>query len=419
MANKLSNRRQFRSLSIQQPSDKPIIEIQCHDLCAKYLVSDEVIGQGTTAVVKRGVHKASGVAAAVKEIKTYGDEELFDVVAKEFDLMKNLRHPNIVRVHDLYISRPINKVYLCMDLVNGSTLKGAVEAQGKIAETTMQPLFQQLASAVSYVHSKKIIHRDLKPDNLLLDESMANLYICDFNFSRDLADGLCLTSRVSAATFAAPEMLLGKSMLGEEADIWSIGVCLYYALSGGFTPSSRKACYRKAINDDVSLGNYLAEATSSERFEWIKAARLSKESSVAQLLCTCLNPDPSQRPDALQLLAHPWLSPAEDAVSASDGRLPERKKHRSRTWSWGAKLSKDGNMAFRTHRLCLSGLGGNMSEEPSLLGTVLDGEEDDIVSTVASETDASPRLHPSIASPAGCLFTSFPRSPKSVKDGNA
>lgn len=406
MVNKLINRRQFTSLSIQQPSAEPSIDIQCRDLFANYFISDDVIGSGTTAVVKLGVRKSSGAVAAIKEIKTYGDEELFDAVAQEFDLMKHLKHPNIIKVHDLYMSSRINKAYLCMDFVNGWTLKGAVEAHGKIVETTMQPLFQQLASAVSYIHRQKIIHRDLKPDNLLLDKSMENLYVCDFNYSRKLADGVCLTSRISATTFAAPEILLGQSALGEQADVWSIGVCLYYALSGGFTPTSRKACYRKAIVDDASFGKYLAEATSTERFEWMKSAGLSKESLVAQFLHTCLNPDPCQRPDVFQLLAHPWVSPAEDAPNATDDGLPEEHNHRSSSWGMSGKpskkLSDEGNMALRAHRLCLSGFDGC----ESVLGQsqqMLDGEEDD--STVASEADVSPRLHPTVM--LGSIYHKF------------
>jgi len=370
MASKLKNRRNFLSgLTIQTPCAST--ETECHELHAKYVVGDEIIGQGTTAVVKSGTQKQSGLPIAIKEIKMYGDEELCEVVRKEFTIMKSLSHPNIVKVHDLYFSPNMTKAYLCMDLVRGGTLQGAVETHGKISEATMRPLFEQLASALSYLHRKRITHRDLKPDNLLVSENLDKLYLCDFNYARKLSDGSALTNRVGAMAFASPEMLLGTGILGEQMDIWSIGVCLYFALSGGCTPTQRKG-----LGDQKSFGEYLANANTAERHEWIRIIGLSKESLVAQVLWACLNPDPSQRPDAMLLLAHPWVSPTDDM----DEGPPPLRRTPSGTFHFAPLGTTTCSMASRSQRLCAHGFGAG--EQPF-------SDRSD-VSTIASSGDASP-----------------------------
>jgi serine/threonine protein kinase len=307
----------------------------------------------------------------------YGDEELCEVVRKEFKIMKSLRHPNIVKVHDLYFSPNMTKAYLCMDLVRGGTLQGAVERHGKISEATMRPLFEQLASALSYLHCKRITHRDLKPDNLLVSESLDKLYICDFNYARKLADGCTLTNRVGAMAFASPEMLLGTGILGEQMDIWSVGLCLYFALSGGCTPTKGK----KGFADQKAFGEYLANANAAERLEWIRLIGLSKESLVAQVLWACLNPDPSKRPDAMLLLAHPWVSPTDDMDG--DSAQPPIRRTASDACHF-APQSRKSCMASRSQRLCAHGL---VLEEPPL-----SDRSDSEASTMASSTDASPCL---------------------------
>jgi serine/threonine protein kinase len=167
-------------------------------------------------------------------------------------------------------------------------------------------------SAVAYLHCKRITHRDIKPDNILVCNSMDKLFICDFNCARKLADGATLTNQVGTMLFAPPEVLLGQGLLGEHTDIWSAGMCLYFALSGGSTPATGKI-----FSSVETFGEYLANVTSADRQEWITSIGLSRESPVAQVVWACLNPDPAQRPDATLLLAHPWVTPKEECLRLS------------------------------------------------------------------------------------------------------
>jgi len=357
----LLNRRRFAgSLKINAP--EACVGADSQALQTKYLVSDEILGQGTTAVVKRGTCKKNGHAVAIKEIKTYGDEELGEIMRKEFELMRALQHPNIVGVYDFFLAPQLTKAYLCLQLVDGKSLERCVMTEGKLTEEAMRPLFEQLVSALVYLHCKRIIHRDLKPDNVLVCSTMDKCLICDFNCARNLADGCTLTNRVGTMLFAPPEMMLGRGLLGEQTDIWNAGMCLYYALSGGCTVATGKS-----FASNASFGEYLANATSAERQKWIASIGLSKETAVAQVLWACLNPDPAQRPDAMLLLAHPWLTDdrQEDIPSilrstSSPMNTPKVFNSKSTPMNVGGynqPKTDAKSRAARSERLCANGLG--------------------------------------------------------------
>jgi serine/threonine protein kinase len=321
-------------------------ETCCPGLQAKYTVSDDILGQGTTAVVKRGTSKEKGHAVAIKEIKTYGDDELANIMRKEFTLMQSLRHPNIVQVYDFYIATNVSKAFICMQLVEGESLESCICKQGKIDEDTMRPLFEQVCTALGFLHCKRIIHRDLKPDNILVTHDMEKVLLCDFNTARQLADGCCLTNRVGTQLYAAPEMLLGLGLLGEQADIWSLGMCLYFALSGGYTVATGKS-----FAGNNAFGEYLLNAASAERQEWIKSAGIPKESPVAQVLWACLHPDAAERPDTRLLLAHPWLAHDIPPILRTKS-TPKTMCHKPRR----LRLTDSENATARSQRLCSRGL---------------------------------------------------------------
>lgn len=352
----------FASLTIAAPAT-PSQEVENKAFLAAYEITNEVLGQGTSAVVKRAIRKDTPrIQAAVKVMRTYGDEELCETVRKEFEIVKSLRHPSIVEVYDLFLAPNLSTAYLCMELVTGATLQAHVEVSGAMLESTMQPLFEQLASALCYLHCKRVTHRDLKPDNLIVDTDLQRLRICDFNCARRLADGGTLTPCVGTMAFAPPENLLGKGIMGDQGDIWAAGSCLYFALSGGATLAS-KLC--RQCSSPQTLGMCLVNTTPAERREYIRSIGLPKDSLVAEVLWGCLNPDPAQRPDSMLLLAHPWVSPTGDTQEGL---------------SFSSQVPP-GAMATCSQRLCSRGLGSDCTQP---LSSRSEG------STAASDPDTPP-----------------------------
>lgn len=95
-------------------------------------------------------------------------------------------------------------------------------------------MYQQLISAIEYIHKVGIVHRDLKPENILLDHNN-NVKLVDFGLSNMYKPGETLKTACGSPCYAAPEMIKGERYLGLNADIWSSGVVLF-AMVCGFLP---------------------------------------------------------------------------------------------------------------------------------------------------------------------------------------
>lgn len=317
------------------------------DLNAKYTITSEVLGTGSSAVVKKATRKDNSDVneIAVKFMKVTGDEGLCDVIQREFHLIKELRHPSIVQAYDLFLAPDRSLAALCMQLVRGSTLKDLVKKQGAIQEDTMRPIFKQLISGLSYLHRKRVMHRDLKPDNLLIEDGLEHLRICDFNVARKLAEGRTLTPLITDKHFSAPEVLLCDAKMGERADIWGAGVCLHYALTGGMTLPGISEIEHLPPRQ---LGQRLLDITEKQRLRWVEKPGLSWESPAVNVLWGCTHPDAYQRPEPYLLMAHPWLSRIEDVTGQE-----YKKKHMSHTAE---------AMETCALRVCSTGFGSNLDD---------------------------------------------------------
>ncbi|XP_021277489.1 CBL-interacting protein kinase 24-like isoform X2 [Herrania umbratica] len=144
--------------------------------------------------------------------------------------MKIVRHPNIVRLHEVLASR--TKIYIVLEFVSGGELFDKIVHRGRLSENESRQYFQQLIDAVSQCHSKGVCHRDLKPENLLLD-SYGNLKVSDFGLSALPQQGVgLLHTTCGTPNYVAPEVLSNQGYDGAAADVWSCGVVLFVIMAG-------------------------------------------------------------------------------------------------------------------------------------------------------------------------------------------
>ncbi|CAN1216874.1 CBL-interacting serine/threonine-protein kinase 24 [Linum perenne] len=173
----------------------------------KYEVG-RTIGEGTFAKVKfaRNMETGENVAMKVLVKSTILKHRMVDQIKREISIMKIVRHPNIVRLHEVH--------------------------QGRLKEHEARRYFQQLIDAVDHCHCKGVYHRDLKPENLLLDTA-GNLKVSDFGLSALPRDGVgLLYTTCGTPNYVAPEVLSHQGYDGAAADIWSCGVILYVLMAG-------------------------------------------------------------------------------------------------------------------------------------------------------------------------------------------
>jgi calcium-dependent protein kinase len=85
----------------------------------------------------------------------------------EIDILKNLDHPNIMKLYEVYEDR--SHLYLVTELCSGKELFDEILTRGKLSETDAADVMRHLLSAIAYCHRKNVCHRDLKPENILID----------------------------------------------------------------------------------------------------------------------------------------------------------------------------------------------------------------------------------------------------------
>ncbi|PNY15860.1 CBL-interacting serine/threonine-protein kinase 8-like protein, partial [Trifolium pratense] len=147
------------------------------------------------------------------------------MIKREISIMKLVRHPYVVRLHEVLASR--TKIYIILEFITGGELFDKIVHHGRLSEAEARRYFQQLIDGVDYCHSKGVYHRDLKPENLLLD-SLGNMKISDFGLSALPEQGVSmLRTTCGTPNYVAPEVLSHKGYKGAPADVWSCGVILY------------------------------------------------------------------------------------------------------------------------------------------------------------------------------------------------
>ena len=114
--------------------------------------------RGKFAVVKKCVHTTSGDTYAAKMVKY--DEDTIDIVRKEFDIWRELSHPNLVLLHDAYLVRKY--LILICDIVKGIPVMDYLTRFDTLTENEVANCIQQLLLALEYMHQLDIVHLDIK-----------------------------------------------------------------------------------------------------------------------------------------------------------------------------------------------------------------------------------------------------------------
>ncbi|MEV0902641.1 protein kinase [Actinoplanes sp. NPDC049802] len=190
------------------------------------------IGQGATGTVWRGEHHPTGEPVAVKLLheSLLRQPRLVTRFVQERTILLMLRHPNVVRVRDLFSVG--ETLALVMDLVDGGNLRDHLHRDGTVPPAEAARLAAQIAAALAEAHELGIIHRDLKPDNVLLDGD-GQTRLTDFGIARILTLPSMTTPNAVVGTphYMAPEAFHGTTP-SAATDVYALGVLLYELVSG-------------------------------------------------------------------------------------------------------------------------------------------------------------------------------------------
>lgn len=191
----------------------------------------EKIGEGTYGVVYKAQDRLSGDIVALKRIRLDNEDEGVPCTAvREISLLKELQHPNIVRLHD--VLHRDKKLTLVFEYVDTDLKKFIDTNSGDLDLATIRSMLWQLLRGVAFIHSKRVLHRDLKPQNLLINRR-GILKIGDFGLARTYGVPVrSYSNDVVTLWYRAPDVLLGSRQYTTAIDIWSVG-CIFGEMATG------------------------------------------------------------------------------------------------------------------------------------------------------------------------------------------
>ncbi len=213
-----------------------------------------VIGRGGMGTVYEAAILDRGEPAprvALKLLETSGAEA--DVVGSEHDrrahrrLARELRafarieHPNVTAALDIGFDERTGVAYVVMELLQGTDLASRVRTAGPLRWEEAVDLVAQAARGLGAIHRAGLVHRDVKPANLFLHrpEHAGEIVVkvCDFGLVRSHEASTPPSETRSGAllgspAYISPEQLRDPRRADPRSDVWSLGVSLYFALSG-------------------------------------------------------------------------------------------------------------------------------------------------------------------------------------------
>ncbi|XP_078413156.1 serine/threonine-protein kinase Nek2 isoform X1 [Cetorhinus maximus] len=216
----------------------------------------ESIGSGSYGRCQKIRRKSDGKVLVWKEMD-YGSmsEAEKQMLVSEVNLLRELKHPNIVRYYDRIIDRTNATLYIVMEFCEGgdlaSLINKCIRERRYLEEDFALRVLAQLALALRECHRRSesgrtVLHRDLKPANVFLDVQH-NVKLGDFGLARILQhDTSFAKTFVGTPYYMSPEQINHMSY-NEKSDIWSLGCLLYElcALSPPFTAYNQKELAEK------------------------------------------------------------------------------------------------------------------------------------------------------------------------------
>lgn len=191
----------------------------------------EKIGEGTYGVVYKAKDRVTGEIIALKKIRLEAEDEGIPSTAiREISLLKELQHPNIVRLYDVVHTE--RKLTLVFEFLDQDLKKYLDVCDTGLELPILKSFLYQLLMGVAYCHHHRVLHRDLKPPNLLINRE-GQLKLADFGLAR--AFGIPVrsyTHEVVTLWYRAPDVLMGSRRYSTPVDMWSVG-CIFAEMANG------------------------------------------------------------------------------------------------------------------------------------------------------------------------------------------
>jgi len=263
--------------------------------CEKYIIKSE-LSKGGMGRIFKAEQIALKREVAIKIILTNNDEDATSRFLLEASLTANLEHPNIVSIYDF--GRTADGIlFLVMELINGNNLQNFVKIHGPLSIMDTLQVAQQMCSALSVAHTKNIVHRDIKPSNIVISKLPGgglSAKLIDFGLVKHINERNEFTQTgvvLGSPMYMSPEQIKATGV-DDRTDIYSLGLTMYYALTGSKPFSARgiNSLIHAHLNTEIEpLSEVNKEIPKEHLINWIVHRAVEK--------------DPNNRfPNTLQML---------------------------------------------------------------------------------------------------------------------
>uniref|UniRef100_A0A060TAE4 ARAD1C45166p n=1 Tax=Blastobotrys adeninivorans TaxID=409370 RepID=A0A060TAE4_BLAAD len=278
-------------------------------------VKGELIGKGTFGKVYLALNVTTREMMAVKQVEvpqTASDKadakqkEVIEALHSEVETLKDLDHLNIVQY--LGFEATVEYYNLFLEYVPGGSIGRILQMYGRLEESVIMSLTEQVLEGLSYLHTRGILHRDLKADNLLLDLD-GICKISDFGISkksRDIYANDAEMSMQGTIFWMAPEVIHNvvhneKQGYSAKVDVWSLG-CVVLEMFAG----------RRPWSTDEAIGAMYKLGTTRQRPPIPEDTVPYVSEAGKDFLDQCFIIDPHKRPTPQRLLQHKFCEIPND-----------------------------------------------------------------------------------------------------------
>lgn len=248
------------------------------------------VDEGSFGDIFTVYHKKRGKIMALKQLFHRGIIQDDPYILRELWCLSRLKHTNIVELVEV-VFLP-GEVDIIMEYGEKGNLENYIIKNWPLHDREIFEFFHQCLSAIRFCHSRFIAHRDINPRNILLTKDHI-IKVVDFGLATrcrdDKGNFLKCSDYLGLSHFLAPEVLAKRPYDPLAADVWGLGVLLYFILA---------ACVPEKVTGSTT-GKHAD--TFIQLPDWVRNSGLKNSVSISTFLNYILNPDPSSRPDVDQV----------------------------------------------------------------------------------------------------------------------